>query len=56
MLWVYNVCFGRVYKPKRYLGLFITMAVMIYIYMYAGVEMLEATNVYARTYFIYAWP
>ena len=32
MLRVYNVCFGWVYKPKRYLGLVITMVVMIYIY------------------------
>lgn len=59
MLWVYNVCLGRVYKPKRCLGLVITMVVVmvyIYIYMYAGVEILEGSNVYAHTYFTYAWP
>lgn len=53
MLRVYNVCFEWIYKPKRYLGLVITMVVMIHIYMYAGVEMLGATNVYAHTHFIY---
>jgi hypothetical protein len=59
MLWVYNVCLGRVYKPKGCLGLVIMMVVvMVYIYIYTCTLELKSWKepMYMHTHFTYAWP